>query len=190
MIDMEQLQKLAGIFKEMVANASSFGDYWKNIALGREAFAMMKQLPDVLEGEYDSPSGKGELLEKMLEQMDETLTPRFCIGVREYIMSCNPDSKNNVAKLGKLRDYIDESLPMPKYCDKYRVMLKFDPIERSERMEKVIEDVERKCAEANAGIPRALGYCFAYWSAKRNILKEYGIDWRSPAEMNPYVIFD
>jgi len=30
-----------------------------------------------------------------------------------------------------------------------------------------------------------------YWAAKKELLKkEYGIDWKSPAEMNPYALFD
>lgn len=188
--DMEKVRKLVGIFKEMVANASSFGDYWKNISLGRQAFEIMKELPDVLEGEYDSPADKAELLEKMLGQMDENLTPRFCLSVREYIKGYNPDSKSNNAMMERLTDYIDESLPMPEYCKKYGKLLKFDPVERSERMEEIVEQVERECAEATAGIPRAMGYCFGYWSAKRSILNKYGVRWRSPHEMNPGVMFD
>lgn len=187
---MADIQKLAEISKEMVANTSHMGDYWKNISLGRCAFEIMKHLPDALEGEYDSPVEKAELLENMLEQMDENLTPRFCLTVREYIKGCNPDSKDNKAQMEKLRDYIDESLPMPEYCKKHGRLLKFDPVERSERMEEIIESVERECAEATADVPRAMGYCFAYWSAKRNILRTYGIKWRSPHEMNPGVIFD
>lgn len=32
--------------------------------------------------------------------------------------------------------------------------------------------------------------CHQYWSRKRAVLRhEYGIDWKSPAEMNPTVIF-
>lgn len=187
---MTDTQKLAEIFKEMVANASSIGDYWKNISLGRQAFEIMKKLPDALEGEYDSPVGKAELLENMLAQMDETLTPRFCLEMREYIEDCNPDSRGNIAMMEKLRDYIDESFPMPEYCKKHRRLLRFDPVERSARMEEIIEKVERECAEATTDVPHTMGYCFAYWSAKRNILRTYGIKWRSPHEMNPRVIFD
>lgn len=36
-----------------------------------------------------------------------------------------------------------------------------------------------------------LGYCHLYWATKKRILKEkYSIDWKSPAELNPYVIYD
>lgn len=187
---MEQIEILSKIFKEMVANVSPKGDYWKNISLGRRAFDIMKHLPDVLDGEYDSPAEKAAILENMLEQMDETLTPRFCLSVREYIKSCDPDSKSNEAEMEKLRDYIDESLSMPEYCKKHSRFLKFDPVERSERWEEIIEAVERECAETTADVPPAMGYCFAYWSAKREILRTYGIEWRSPHEMNPRVKFD
>ena len=35
------------------------------------------------------------------------------------------------------------------------------------------------------------GICFIYWSIKKDILKEkYNIEWHSPPELNPQVIFD
>ncbi len=36
-----------------------------------------------------------------------------------------------------------------------------------------------------------LGYCHLYWSVKKKVLKEkFGIDWRSPSERYPGIIFD
>lgn len=47
----------------------------------------------------------------------------------------------------------------------------------------------RMCAEQ--GIYPGLGYCHAFWEAKKNVLKEkHDIDWKSPAERNPDVLFD
>ncbi|WP_294456636.1 hypothetical protein [uncultured Bacteroides sp.] len=41
------------------------------------------------------------------------------------------------------------------------------------------------------GHPRGMGFCFAYWNTKAQVLKaDYGIEWRSPAIMNPHVMFD
>lgn len=69
--------------------------------------------------------------------------------------------------------------------------LKHDPVEWSARWEEVIDDAQREVDEQLADEPRGMGFCFAYWSALRNILKEkYGLDWRSPSEMNPGVLFD
>lgn len=36
-----------------------------------------------------------------------------------------------------------------------------------------------------------LGFCHFYWGMKKKILKErYGIDWKTPAEEHPEIIFD
>lgn len=184
------ISRLAGLFSEMSANANTFGSMWKNIELGKEAFAIMKELPETVPGEFDTPAEKAALLGSMLEQMNETDTPRFCIGVREYMRSLSPDDEDNARELAMLRDYIDLSLPMEEYCRRYRRHLKFDPVERTEEMERVVADVERECDRRLAGTPRGMGFCFAYWSARGAALSRRGIDWRSPSLMNPGVMFD
>jgi len=36
-----------------------------------------------------------------------------------------------------------------------------------------------------------MGYCHVFWPAKKKVLREkYGIDWKSPAELNPDARFD
>ncbi len=36
-----------------------------------------------------------------------------------------------------------------------------------------------------------LGGCHKFWEIKKQILKkDYGIDWLSPSELNPFVMFD
>lgn len=36
-----------------------------------------------------------------------------------------------------------------------------------------------------------MGFCHVAWPVKKRLLAEkYGIDWQSPEEMNPQVIFD
>lgn len=185
-----RIKKLAGLFSKMSANANTFGHMWKNIGLGKEAFTIMKELPETVPGEFDTPAEKAALLGSMLEQMNETDTPRFCIGVREYMQALAPDDEDNAAQLTMLRDYIDPALPMEEFCRRYRRHLKFDPVERTEEMERVVEDVERECDRQLAGRPRGMGFCFAYWSARSAALSRHGIEWRSPALMNPGVLFD
>jgi hypothetical protein len=44
---------------------------------------------------------------------------------------------------------------------------------------------------AAQGIRNGCGYFNFYWPVKKRILKDqYGIDWRTPPEMNPGVIWD
>ena len=69
--------------------------------------------------------------------------------------------------------------------------LKRDTIEWSLDYESVIDEVNKKIYSLLEGHPRGMGFCFAYWSTKAQVLKEdYGIEWRSPAIMNPGVMFD
>ncbi|MDE5851145.1 MAG: hypothetical protein K2H38_13490 [Muribaculaceae bacterium] len=69
--------------------------------------------------------------------------------------------------------------------------LRCDPVEYTFRWENIYYEVERRLDERFANAPRHMGFCFKYWNAKRELLKEeYGIDWKSPSQMNPRVMFD
>ena len=52
--------------------------------------------------------------------------------------------------------------------------------------------VKVKKATKKMGIkPGALGYCHRYWAIQKHILKnDYGIDWKSPQELNAWIMFD
>ena len=94
-------------------------------------------------------------------------------------------------EIEKLEAYIDiDGLSVDEFCEKYGRHLRFDPVERTPRWEEIWYDVEEECDRRTKGQPRGMGFCFAYWSAKCAVLKEYGIDWKSPHMMNPRVMFD
>lgn len=189
-MEMDKIAIIAKLFETMVNNCNDFGAIWKNIDLGKKAFAMMESLPAVVEGEFDAPSQKAALLGQMLEQMDETSSPRFCIEVREYMQALDPDDGGNSSELERLHDFIDLDFPMEEYCAKYGKHLKFDPVERTQEWESVIYDVEKECAALLDKEPRGMGFCYMYWSTKADVLRRYGIHWHSPAAMNPGVLFD
>ena len=69
--------------------------------------------------------------------------------------------------------------------------LKQDPIEWTEEFERVIAKAEEKADARLKDTPRGMGFCFAWWHELADILhSEYGIDWKSPQQMNPNVHFD
>lgn len=69
--------------------------------------------------------------------------------------------------------------------------LKKDPVEYSWEWEDIYYHIEDKLEQRFANAPKHMGFCFKYWEAKKELLKEeYNIDWRSPAQMNPRVRFD
>ena len=70
-------------------------------------------------------------------------------------------------------------------------MLKHDPIEWTARWEEVIDEAEKIVDSRLEDVPRGMGFCHAYWHEKAAVLSEqFGIEWRSPARMNPRVLFD
>ncbi|MBD5265155.1 MAG: hypothetical protein HDS48_06495 [Bacteroides sp.] len=68
---------------------------------------------------------------------------------------------------------------------------KCDPVEYTYRWEEIYYDVEDYLNERFANVHWYRGFCFDYWAVKRVYLKEnYDIEWHSPAQMNPHIIFD
>ena len=66
-----------------------------------------------------------------------------------------------------------------------------DPVENTAEYQSIKAELEGLIEEQLKNCPRGLGYCHVYWRTKKRILKEkYNIDWRSPAELNPHIIFD
>jgi hypothetical protein len=65
-----------------------------------------------------------------------------------------------------------------------------DPVELSDEYKLIETELEAKIV-ARIGERSGMGYCHLYWKAKREILKkDYGIDWQSPRDLNPGVLFD
>ena len=81
---------------------------------------------------------------------------------------------------------------LAKECwDELGGMLKVDPIQAMPEWEDIIYEVEQEVEQELNGEPRGMGFCHAYWHEKAAVLSEqFGIEWRSPARMNPRVIFD
>ncbi len=71
--------------------------------------------------------------------------------------------------------------------------LAHDPIEDDPRHAAVFARIDGEVDALLADHPQrgAEGFCHVRWAAKKRLLKErHGLDWRSPAELNPHVIFD
>ena len=184
------ISRLATIFKAMVKNHDDYGMVWKNIPLAEEAFTILtEELHDYVPDEIENEADKAKLVVNMLGCMDALSTPRFCLRLWDYVKQTSPEMADD-EEMQKLRDYIDLDIPTDEWREKYHKTLKFDDVERSEEWERYIYEVEKKVDAEMKGTPRGMGFCFGYWSAKRSVLERYGIEWRSPRQMNPRVLFD
>ncbi|GEM_PF-783492 len=71
--------------------------------------------------------------------------------------------------------------------------LYYDPVEDDPRYADVFRQIDGEVKAALAGHPRkgSMGFVHVIWETKKQILKNrYNIDWRTPAELNPQVLFD
>lgn len=71
--------------------------------------------------------------------------------------------------------------------------LAHDPVEDDPRYAEVFRKIDGEVDELLADHPQrgSMGFVHIYWETKQRLLKtKYAIDWRTPAQMNPYVLFD
>lgn len=210
-------KKLGRLLKEIDRNYNSYASSWKNLPLAHEAFDLMRDgLPLRAEGGI-TPYTRIVMLDKMVDCLPERDCARLILAVREYQMSMFPlISDGDIAEdmkideyegdparyarsvteddirksLKRTEDFLNPRISMERWCREYGIRLKFDPVEMSEEWENVIYDVERECDEILQDEVKGMGFCYKYWSTKKEALARRGIDWSSPSTMNPRVIFD
>ncbi len=70
--------------------------------------------------------------------------------------------------------------------------IEHDPIEDDPKLGPIVEKARREAVSEELGNqPERLGFCHIVWATQKRILKDkYGIDWKTPAEMNPGILFD
>lgn len=72
-----------------------------------------------------------------------------------------------------------------------RLPINHDPIEHDPAIAPLIDEADKLAQREVENHKQQMGVCHLYWRTKKRILKEqFGIDWQTPAEMNPGVLFD
>jgi hypothetical protein len=67
----------------------------------------------------------------------------------------------------------------------------YDPIEDSPEYRAIEKELEKKLEAIFRGERRGRGFCHKYWKKKQEILRvDFGIEWRSPAQLNPRRKYD
>ena len=143
-----------------------------------ELYSANNRMLDVL---YDHPRLKLRLMQCQLDTLNEIeIQENHELGLTMDLEEEIFEQERNIrlADEGKL-----DEIPQKGH-------LKHDPVEWTSRYEEVIDEVERELEEELKDEPRYMGFCFAYWSAKKAALARRGVKWRSPNQMNPGVIFD
>lgn len=199
MSDIEKItERLVAIVNEMRENAEDMRE-WRNLPLADEFMQLLRGIDDAEE----QGIGQVRAIEAMVDYLPEYDVPRRVLAIRRYeqeqlALSSEDDLKNDPylaeelsEHIRKLEDYIDtEHVSDSEFREKYDRHLKSDPVERTFEWEENFYDVEQETDRRLGDTPRGMGFCFAYWAELRNVLAERGIEWQSPHELNPRVMFD
>lgn len=117
-------------------------------------------------------------------------------GLVESIVRCYKYlSRTSESYLPELREMFKNYLSSERIDkiaeESHASFLKHDPIEDTPAYLSIKEELETALYEKFEGQDYYMGLCHQIWSAKRDLLlSKYGIEWRSPALMNPRVMFD
>src|ERR1051326_244384 len=66
-----------------------------------------------------------------------------------------------------------------------------DPIEDDPVVQPILREAEQMAEAELADHNHDMGFCHLLWRTKQRILaRQFSIVWFSPAEMNPYILFD
>ena len=171
---------------------------WKNIPLAKESVQLLKDIDDPEE----TPMGKALACEAIIQQLPEYDVPRFVLSILRYKLELlqqsdeldperYPTPEDVQDEIQRLEDYIDtDHVSDETFHKRYHRHLKAAHVERTPQWEENYYEVEQECDRRLGDTPRGMGFCFSYWSTLREVLAERGINWKSPALLNPGVMFD
>ena len=192
----QKRQEMREKFIDLVALMRKNGEemrLWKNVAIARECM-------DILEDFATTCLDKAEVCVTLLSLIPEYDVPRYTLQIvrQQYKWLNATNSKSDIvslesikAHIKRLEEYIDyENISNEKFMQKHDKMLNFDPIRRTPLWEENICRWEEECDKRMGDAPRGMGFCFGYWCTFAEVLREEGIEWKSPHQMNPGVLFD
>lgn len=202
-IDDQMGDTLEAMLADMRANADD-GLLWCNIELARDMMMLLKDTR--IEADAIDKAALCECVwsEQLLDESD---VPRLLQSVVEYghlsmnrtaaysqSIVCEPDSEQSdwEAMRSRLATAVSPALSLEQRQKAFESThrLKFDPVQLTPQWEDCIAQVEAEVDRRTAGTPRGMGFCYLYWSIKRDVLAAKGIKWLSPPLMNPGVLFD
>lgn len=197
MTNKDRIQRIIGNVNQMRENSQDMR-MWKNIPLAKECVQLLKDIDDPEE----TPMGKALACEAVIQQLPEYDVPRFVLSILRYKLELvqqsdehdperYPTAEEVQEEIQRLEDYIDtDHVSDATFRERYHRHLKSDPVERTPLWEENYYEVEKECDRRLGDTPRGMGFCFSYWSTLRQVLAKRGINWKSPSQLNPGVMFD
>lgn len=198
-------ERLSDLYGQMLSNYEA-GETWKNIPAAKEILYIMKEVAPERDEEIN-PAMRMLICERIVDNdlIDLRDTPRLYLEYLEYWKMCERMNKTEEeladldldTEFKERADEMSRKITLMLSGKKEAVViwnslghLKHDPVQLTPQWEEHVYEIEKECDERLKDEPRHMGFCHAYWSTKRAVAANYGIEWRSPSSMNPGVMFD
>ena len=186
-------QRIMNLLEQMKVNGEEMR-MWKNVELSRQCLEILETVDDA------TAADKALVIDNVLSFIPEYDVPRYALELarqqRHWLSlaqgeECGLLQDDVEAYIRELEEYIDhENIPTDDFIKKYGKHLKFDPIRRTPLWGENYCRWEEECDRRLGDFPRGMGFCFAYWHTFAEVLREDGVEWKSPSQMNPRVLFD
>ena len=156
-------------------------------------YAMLGEMARITEycENYKNESPEA-LMQAYLYIADEYMYERHFLFAKQYYDKVLALSENcpDFAQKGGLIEWCRKKLAMIKNKED-ESFTKCDPVEYTEKYLNILIELEAKIEAELKGDPYRMGFCFEYWDKKQEILKrDYGIEWDSPAVLDPDTRFE
>ncbi len=186
-------EQVVSMIEEMRENGESMR-LWKNVELSVKCIERLNAIDDA------SELDKALACSTILDLIPKYDVPRYALSIlhrqKEWLEAAGEEDEYLTLEsigeeINELEDYIDYGrMSNDEFMGKYSKFLKFDPICRTEMWEENYCRWELECDRRLGDAPRGMGFCFEYWSTFAAVLAEEGVEWKSPSQMNPRVMFD
>ena len=186
-------EKVVSLIEEMRENGENMR-LWKNIGLSSECIERLGVIDDV------SGLEKALACSTILDLIPKYDVPRYALSIlqkqKAWLESAGEETEYLTLEtiqedIVELEEYINyEEISNEEFMSKYSKFLKFDPIQRTPMWEENYCRWEQECDKRLGDTPRCMGFCYEYWSTFAAVLAEEGVEWKSPSQMNPRVMFD
>lgn len=113
---------------------------------------------------------------------------RFCYKI--HCNDCLLPENHKCLGLIRLQRKMQSKISKDKKTPPSKYGIRHDPQEDDLSLRNIFKESNKETEERLKDFPRQIGFCHKFWSEKKKILKKKGIDWKTPAEMNPNVYFD
>lgn len=192
------------ILRKKVATAKAVVDRLVSVASGVESddwmakYRLVQQalaegrLRDAIREEARLTSSRTGAKWIVSQELSKTLSSTMAVLLRHLH---DPGHNEPVMEMGELPTDITahgtDAERREEALRRLRESFRHDPLEDDPSFAVVLQAASERAEQELADHPRGIGFCHVFWEKKQEILREqYGLEWKTPAELNPHMTFD